>query len=88
MIESCADFSVSVRVKKRLRMKRRVGEFAAPGFQLIVRRKRSDGFDAFPDAFIVTMVRQARIGYVVYEDSDQVVAEPFAETRTCSERRR
>lgn len=32
----------------------------------------------------VTVIRQARIGYAVYEDSDQVVAEPFAETRTGS----
>jgi hypothetical protein len=30
----------------------------------------------------VTMVRENRIGYVVYEDHLQVVAEPFSETKT------
>ena len=30
----------------------------------------------------VTLVREERIGYVVYEDDFQVVAEPFADTRT------
>lgn len=30
----------------------------------------------------VTMVQENRIGYVVYEDELQVVAEPFSETRT------
>jgi hypothetical protein len=28
----------------------------------------------------VTMVRETRVGYVVYEDDLQVVAEPFADT--------
>ena len=30
----------------------------------------------------VTMIREDRIGYVVYEDELQVVAEPFADTKT------
>jgi len=30
----------------------------------------------------VTMIRETRIGYIVYEDALQVVAEPFAETHT------
>jgi hypothetical protein len=30
----------------------------------------------------VTMIREERVGYVVYEDKFQVVAEPFAETQT------
>ena len=30
----------------------------------------------------VTMIREERIGYIVYEDEFQVVAEPFAETQT------
>lgn len=30
----------------------------------------------------VTMIREARVGYVVYEDEFQVVAEPFSETQT------
>jgi hypothetical protein len=30
----------------------------------------------------VQMLTEARVGYVVYEDDYQVVAEPFAETRT------
>ena len=30
----------------------------------------------------VTLVREDRIGYVVYEDEFQVIAEPFADTRT------
>ena len=33
---------------------------------------------------IVHVVREDRIGYVVYEDDVQVIAEPFAETRTDS----
>ncbi|MEQ9501248.1 MAG: hypothetical protein RIT81_30550 [Deltaproteobacteria bacterium] len=28
----------------------------------------------------VTMIREARVGYVVYEDEHQVVAEPFSDT--------
>lgn len=39
-------------MNKRLRKKKHVGEFAALGCQVIVRRKRSDGFDAFLDIFI------------------------------------
>jgi hypothetical protein len=35
----------------------------------------------------VTLVHETRIGYIVYEDPLQVVAEPFAETRTGSKRR-
>ena len=31
---------------------------------------------------VVTMIRESRVGYIVYEDSLQVVAEPFSETRT------
>jgi hypothetical protein len=30
----------------------------------------------------VSMLREERLGYVVYEDEHQVVAEPFADTRT------
>jgi hypothetical protein len=30
----------------------------------------------------VTLIREQRVGYVVYEDDVQVVAEPFADTRT------
>jgi hypothetical protein len=30
----------------------------------------------------VAMIRESRIGYVVYEDDFQVVAEPFTETGT------
>ena len=30
----------------------------------------------------VTVVRETHVGYVVYEDEAQVVAEPFADTRT------
>ena len=31
---------------------------------------------------LVAMIREDRIGYIVYEDDLQVVAEPFSETRT------
>jgi type III secretion system FlhB-like substrate exporter len=31
---------------------------------------------------VVEMLSEARVGYVVYEDAFQVVAEPFSETRT------
>ena len=31
---------------------------------------------------VVTMIQESRVGYIVYEDSLQVVAEPFSETRT------
>jgi hypothetical protein len=30
----------------------------------------------------VTMIREERVGYIVYEDEFQVVAEPFSETQT------
>jgi hypothetical protein len=30
----------------------------------------------------VTMIRENRVGYVVYEDDLQVIAEPFSETNT------
>ena len=30
----------------------------------------------------VTVIRESRIGYIVYEDELQVIAEPFADTRT------
>ena len=30
----------------------------------------------------VAMVSESRVGYVVYEDAFQVVAEPFSDTRT------
>jgi len=30
----------------------------------------------------VTMIRETRLGYIVYEDEWQVVAEPFSDTRT------
>ena len=32
--------------------------------------------------YSVTLIHEERVGYLVYEDSVQVVAEPFAETRT------
>ena len=31
---------------------------------------------------VVVVIREQRIGYVVYEDALQVVAEPFADTQT------
>ena len=31
---------------------------------------------------VVTVVHETHVGYVVYEDEFQVVAEPFADTRT------
>ena len=34
------------------------------------------------NGYVVTLVREDRIGYIVYEDETQVVAEPFTETRT------
>lgn len=36
----------------------------------------------------VTVIRESRIGYVVYEDEFQVIAEPFTDTRTRSFKRR
>lgn len=35
----------------------------------------------------VTVVQETHVGYVVYEDEAQVVAEPFADTRTGPTRR-
>ena len=32
--------------------------------------------------FLITVIRADRIGYVVYEDEFQAVAEPFSDTRT------
>lgn len=40
------------KMKKRLRKKRHIGEFAEWGVQLVVVRNRKDGFDDFFDAFI------------------------------------
>ena len=34
----------------------------------------------------VELIREDRIGYIVYEDQVQVVAEPFSDTRTGSDR--
>jgi tRNA splicing ligase len=31
---------------------------------------------------VIEMLSEVRIGYIVYEDTFQVVAEPFSETRT------
>jgi len=31
---------------------------------------------------VVEMISEARVGYVVYEDAFQVIAEPFSDTRT------
>ena len=31
---------------------------------------------------IVRIVQEERIGYIVYKDDAQVIAEPFADTRT------
>lgn len=39
-------------MKKRLRKKKRIGEFTEWGRQLVVVRNRKDGFDDFLDAFI------------------------------------
>jgi hypothetical protein len=36
--------------------------------------------------YAVELIQEDRIGYIVYEDAAQVVAEPFAETRTGSGR--
>ena len=34
----------------------------------------------------IAVLRETRVGYVVYEDADQVIAEPFSDTRTGSGR--
>jgi len=39
-------------MKKRLRKKKHLGEFAEWGRQLVIMRNRKDGFDEFLDAFI------------------------------------
>ena len=39
-------------MKKRLRKKKHLGEFAEWGRQLVIKRNRKDGFDEFIDAFI------------------------------------
>ena len=39
-------------MKKRLRKKKHLGEFAEWGRQLVITRNRKDGFDEFLDAFI------------------------------------
>jgi len=39
-------------MKKRLRKKKHVGEFAELGCQIVVKRNRKDGFSEFLDAFI------------------------------------
>ncbi len=43
-------------MKKRLRKKKHVGEFAEWGRQIIIYRNRSDQFDEFLDAFIAEAV--------------------------------
>ena len=34
------------------------------------------------NGYVVSVVQEEKIGYVVHEDEVQVVAEPFADTRT------
>lgn len=34
------------------------------------------------NGYVVSLITEDRIGYVVYEDENQVVAEPFADTKT------
>ena len=41
-----------MKMKKRLRKKKHLGEFAEWGRQLVITRNRKDGFDEFLDAFI------------------------------------
>jgi uncharacterized protein YggL (DUF469 family) len=41
-----------MRMKKRLRKKKCLGEFTEWGRQLVITRNRKDGFDEFLDAFI------------------------------------
>jgi hypothetical protein len=36
----------------------------------------------------VTVIQESRIGYIVYEDEIQVIAEPFVDTRTGSSKTR
>jgi hypothetical protein len=36
------------------------------------------------NGYVVSLIKEDRIGYVVYEDEHQVVAEPFADTKTGS----
>ncbi len=41
-----------IKMKKRLRKKKHLGEFTEWGRQLVIMRNRKEGFDAFLDAFI------------------------------------
>ena len=41
-----------MKMKKRLRKKKHLGEFAEWGRQLVIMRNRKDGFEEFLDAFI------------------------------------
>jgi hypothetical protein len=34
------------------------------------------------NGYVVSLIRETRVGYLVYEDEYQVVAEPFADTKT------
>jgi hypothetical protein len=34
------------------------------------------------NGYLISTIRESRVGYIVYEDDLQVIAEPFAETRT------
>ena len=34
------------------------------------------------NGYVVSLVKEDRIGYVIYEDANQVIAEPFADTHT------
>ena len=34
------------------------------------------------NGYVVSVVKDERVGYVVYEDENQVIAEPFAHTKT------
>jgi uncharacterized protein YggL (DUF469 family) len=43
-------------MKKRLRKKKHIREFAEYGRQLVVTRNRDDGFDEFLDAFILKAI--------------------------------
>jgi hypothetical protein len=39
-------------------------------------------FIAESHGYVVSVIREDRVGYIVYEDENQVVAEPFADTKT------
>jgi hypothetical protein len=34
------------------------------------------------NGYSVALIREERVGYIVYQDDVQVIAEPFADTRT------